>query len=235
MGSADILCIQGRQHKVKIYHSANSQLCYVEAAMRTFFQMFPLEPQHACAVVVSKDYGCTSEVLDIVSIISASSKLFLDISDQREAVAEVRRKFRHPSGDYMTILNVVRAYRETAASEKEHARREWCRKHFLNERTLLEARDIREQLVVTCGRVGIDPAASTKENEDPVIRNMGSWVVCEFYVYPARRVLQTNYGTICTCFSHLYQNKKIFIPSQRLLKSTLVLRCVIKKGPCYHI
>jgi HrpA-like RNA helicase len=43
---------------------------------------FPLEPQHACAVVVSKDYGCTSEVLDIVSIISTSSKLFLDISDK---------------------------------------------------------------------------------------------------------------------------------------------------------
>ena len=134
---------------------------------------FPLEPQHACAIVASKDYGCTSEVLDIVSIISASSKLFLDISDQREAVTEVRRKFRHPSGDHMTILNVVRAYREIAASEKKHARKEWCRKHFLNERTLLEARDIREQLVVTCGRVGIDPVASAKENEDPVIKSMG--------------------------------------------------------------
>lgn len=73
----------------------------------------------------------------------------------------------------MTILNVVRAYREIAASEHKHARREWCRKHFLNERTLLEARDIREQLVVTCGRVGIDPAASAKEIEDPVIRSMG--------------------------------------------------------------
>jgi HrpA-like RNA helicase len=135
--------------------------------------LFPLEPQHACAIVASKDYGCTSEVLDVVSIISASSKLFLDISDQREVVTEVRRKFRHPSGDHITILNVVRAYREIAASEKKHARREWCRKHFLNERTLLEARDIREQLVVTCGRVGINPAASAKENEDPVIRSMG--------------------------------------------------------------
>ena len=134
---------------------------------------FPLEPQHACAIVASKDFACTSEVLDIISIISASSKLFLDISDQREVVTEVRRKFRHPSGDHMTILNVVRAYREIATSEKKHARKEWCRKHFLNERTLLEARDIREQLVVTCGRVGIDPAASAKENEDPVIRSMG--------------------------------------------------------------
>ena len=135
--------------------------------------LFPLEPQHACAVVASKEYGCTFEVLDIVSIISASSKLFLDVSGQREAVAEIRRKFRHPSGDHITILNAVRAYREIAASENKHARREWCRKHFVNERTLLEARNIREQLVVTCRRAGIDPAASAKENEDPVIRSMG--------------------------------------------------------------
>ena len=37
--SAEILHVQGRQHKVKIYHSAKSQLDYVEAAMRTFFQI----------------------------------------------------------------------------------------------------------------------------------------------------------------------------------------------------
>ncbi|PPQ86311.1 hypothetical protein CVT25_005612 [Psilocybe cyanescens] len=135
--------------------------------------LFPLEPQYACAVVASKEYGCTSEVLDIVSVLSASSKLFIDISEQRDAVTEARRKFRHPSGDHLTVLNAVKAYRDIAASENKHSRREWCRKHFLNERTFLEARDIREQLVVTCGRIGIDVSVSAKENEDLVIRSMG--------------------------------------------------------------
>ncbi|KAF8968940.1 P-loop containing nucleoside triphosphate hydrolase protein [Flammula alnicola] len=135
--------------------------------------VFPLQPQYSCAVVASKAYGCTNEVLDIVSVLSASSKLFLDISEQRDAVAEARRKFRHPSGDHLTILNAVKAYREIAASENKHSRREWCRKHFLNERTFLEARDIREQLVVTCKRIGIDTATSAKDEEDPVIRSMG--------------------------------------------------------------
>ena len=135
--------------------------------------LFPLEPQYACAVVASKEYACTSEILDIVSVLSSSSKLFLDISEQRDAVAEARRKFRHGSGDHHTVLNAVRAYREIAASENKYARREWCRKHFLNERTFLEAREIREQLVVTCRRVGIDPSVSAKDNEDPVIRSMG--------------------------------------------------------------
>ena len=194
---------------------------------------FPLEPQHACAIVASKDFGCTSEVLDIVSIISASSKLFLDISDQREVVTEVRRKFRHPSGDHMTILNVVRAYREIAASEKKHARKEWCRKHFLNERTLLEAKDIREQLVVICGRVGIDPAASAKENEDPVIRSMGHGLAGNSaFIQPDGSYKQTMGQTVSFFYGpFLYFVKpKNCCSFQRLLKSTPDLRCVIKRS-----
>ncbi|KDR82400.1 hypothetical protein GALMADRAFT_237688 [Galerina marginata CBS 339.88] len=135
--------------------------------------LFPLDPQYACAVVASKEYGCTSEILDIVSILSSSSKLFMDISEQREAVAEARRQFRHASGDHLTILNAFKTYRDIAASENKQARWDWCRKHFLNERTFLEAGNIREQLVLTCRRVGIDSAASAKENEDPVVRSMG--------------------------------------------------------------
>ena len=183
---------------------------------------FPLEPQHACAVVASKDYGCTSEVLDIVSIMSASSKLFLDVSDQREIVTEVRRKFRHPSGDHMTILNVVRAYREIFASEKKHARREWCRKHFLNERTLLEARDIREQLVVTCGRVGIDPAASAKENEDPVIRSMGHGLAGNSaFIQPDGSYKQTmgpSVSSLLFFYDPIFFSKNIAIPFPKIVK-----------------
>lgn len=37
--SAKIIYIRGRQHPVTIYHSAESQIDYVDAAMRTFFQV----------------------------------------------------------------------------------------------------------------------------------------------------------------------------------------------------
>lgn len=37
--SAKIIYIKGRQHPVTIYHSAESQIDYVDAAMRTFFQV----------------------------------------------------------------------------------------------------------------------------------------------------------------------------------------------------
>ncbi|EAU86151.2 ATP-dependent RNA helicase Prh1 [Coprinopsis cinerea okayama7 len=170
---------------------------------------FPLEPQYACAVVASKNYGCTSEILDIVSVISASSKLFIDASEHRDTATEVRRKFRHPTGDHMTILNIVRAYREVTAStvngtvvygpggsnegsakgnnKDKAAKREWCRKHFLNERALLEAKDIRDQLRMVCERVNIDWTVSAlskksgenegRTEEDAIVRSMGHGLV----------------------------------------------------------
>ncbi|KAG6919515.1 hypothetical protein DXG01_005105 [Tephrocybe rancida] len=134
---------------------------------------FPLEPVHARSVIAAKENGCTSEILDIISILSASSKLFIDITEQREAAAEARRMFRHASGDHLTILNAVRAYEEMAAGTgSKAARREWCRKHFLNERTLLEAAEIKKQLRQTCTRLDIDWKMTCGEKEDPVVRSL---------------------------------------------------------------
>ncbi|KAF9479926.1 P-loop containing nucleoside triphosphate hydrolase protein [Pholiota conissans] len=137
---------------------------------------FPLEPQYSCAVVASVQYNCVAPVLDIVSILSSSSKLFLDVTDQRTAAAEARRMFVHPRGDHLTVLNAFRAYKEIAAADSKSVRREWCRKHFLNERTFIEAKDIREQLVLVCRRVGINVEGEKEggeEEEDGVIRSMG--------------------------------------------------------------
>ena len=133
---------------------------------------FPLESHLARIILASKEFGCTLEVLDVVSILASSSKLFVDSSDQREASAEARRKFRHPSGDHMTILNTFRAYEEIAAVENKGGRREWCRQQFVNERTLREAGDIRTQLRTTCERMDIDWRTSRPDNEEPLLRSL---------------------------------------------------------------
>ncbi|KAJ3729237.1 P-loop containing nucleoside triphosphate hydrolase protein [Lentinula raphanica] len=138
---------------------------------------FPLEPIYARAIIASKEYSCTQEVLDIVSILSASSKLFIESSEQREAVSEARKKFRHVCGDHLTILNVVKAYQEIAYSEAKGSRKEWCRRHFLNERALLEASDIRDQLRQTCQRLGIDHSVSCGDKDDPVTFSLGHGLV----------------------------------------------------------
>ncbi|KAJ6466359.1 ATP-dependent RNA helicase Prh1 [Mycena sanguinolenta] len=141
---------------------------------------FPLEPQHARAVIASKDLACTAEVLDIVSVLAASSKLFIDATDKRAEIAEARRALVHRAGDHLTLLNTVRAWRAAGADEdadeKEKvgrsARREWARAHFVNERTLKEAKAIREQLCVSCTRASIDWKTSCGEREEPVLLSL---------------------------------------------------------------
>lgn len=165
--------------------------------------LFPLEPQYACAIVASEGYHCTSEVLDIVSILSASTKLFFDVSESRDAVADVRQKFRHQSGDHMTILNAFHAYRDIAMSENKYGRKDWCRKHFLNERTFIEAKDIREQLAMTCKKAGMDPMSSTKEKEDPIIRSLGHGLVANSALLQPDGSYKQTMGQVVSC---LYLN-----------------------------
>jgi HrpA-like RNA helicase len=138
---------------------------------------FPLEPNYARAVLASKEYGCTLEVLEIISVLSSSSKLFLDITEHRDAATEARRKFRHASGDHLTILNAVRSYQEISASDSKWGRKDWCRKHFLNERTLIEAKEIKDQLSQTCARVGIDWRVSCGESEENVLMSLGHGLI----------------------------------------------------------
>lgn len=133
---------------------------------------FPLEAYLARILLASKDYGCTLEVLDIISVLACASKLFVDMADQREASAEARRKFRHPSGDHMMVLNVLRTYEGIVAVESKSGQREWCRQQFVNERTLREAADIRTQLRKTCERVQIDWRTSRSDSEEPILRSL---------------------------------------------------------------
>ncbi|KAH9923577.1 P-loop containing nucleoside triphosphate hydrolase protein [Amylocystis lapponica] len=133
---------------------------------------FPLEPNLARIIIASKEFRCTLEIIDIISILSASSKLLFDTSDEREAASEARRKFRHTSGDHMTMLNVVRSYQTIAASESKSGRKEWCRKQYLNERCLVEAQDIRDQLREVSSRMHIDWHVSCGDDEQPVLKSL---------------------------------------------------------------
>lgn len=133
---------------------------------------FPLEPYLARVLLASKELGCVREVLDIVSVLSSNSKLFFDSSDQRDAALEARRKFHHPSGDHLTILNVVRSFDEIAKAETTAGKKDWCQKSFLNFRCLTEAVAIRTQLREVCERMKIDWATSCGDSEQPVLRSL---------------------------------------------------------------
>lgn len=160
--------------------------------------LFPVEPHLSRSILASSpttssssssssvpptsSQGCTKELLTITSVISSSSKLFLDIStststSSSSSTASARIKFKHPSGDHLTILNTVRAYDDISSQGSKHERKEWCKKHCVNERALTEAKKIREQLVDVCRKLGLDPELSCGENEGPVLASLGYGLV----------------------------------------------------------
>ena len=133
---------------------------------------FPLEPTLSRALIASIEFGCVNEVLTIVSVLSSSSKLFVDATDTRDAAREAHAKFRHISGDHLTILNVVRAFEEVAASEGgegkkagKAALRDWCVRQHISFRCLTEAMEIRTQLRELCERQKIDWKTSVGDRE----------------------------------------------------------------------
>ncbi|KZV86988.1 P-loop containing nucleoside triphosphate hydrolase protein [Exidia glandulosa HHB12029] len=133
---------------------------------------FPLDPPLAAAVLRARELGCTREVLDIVAVLSASSNVFLDASlpEARQAALEARAKFRHPTGDHLTLRNVLVAYVQVCADKM--GPKQWCTQQWVNQRALREAVDIRKQLEATCEKLGIDPRATCGDDSDPALKSI---------------------------------------------------------------
>lgn len=198
--------------------------------------LLPLEPQLARALMASVEFGCTLEVLTIVSVLSTSSKLYVDNTDSREAATEARRKFRHPSGDHLTVLNIVKSYEEMQQSQGKSGRKEWCKKQLLNERCLLEALDIRKQLTTSCERLGIDWKVSCGEAEQPVLKSLLRGLVHQAaFLQPDGSYKQIMGPSVRSLIKHsneFYTLLTIFHPDRQNSPRVFFVR---QESPCHHL
>jgi len=102
---------------------------------------FPLDPMMSKAVLASEKYGCTSEVITIVSMLSIGSSVFYRPKDKALHADNARHNFaRGGGGDHLTLLRCYTQWVETEYSTQ------WCYENYLQVRSLNKARDIREQL-----------------------------------------------------------------------------------------
>lgn len=69
-----------------------------------------------------------------------TDNIFYTPSVIKEKVERIREKFIHPTSDHLTLLNVYKQWKENRSSQN------WSRDHFLNEKSLLKAEDIKKQL-----------------------------------------------------------------------------------------
>lgn len=130
----------------------------------------PIDPKLSRAILASEELGCSHEVIDIVSVLSVSSRLFPCALGNEPDMVCPRDKFKHPSGDHCTVLNAFRAYQEVVSSASRDEAKSWCTMNSLNERTLSEAIEIRHQLKRVCQRIGINPDLSCDGQTQPILR-----------------------------------------------------------------
>lgn len=102
---------------------------------------FPLDPPLAKVLITSASLHCTEEILTIVALLSTQHQnLFVNSKKVRVLANEKKAQFNHPDGDHLTLLKVYNAWR------LNYYEREWCRKNFVQYRSLVEAGEIRAQL-----------------------------------------------------------------------------------------
>ena len=102
----------------------------------------PLDPQLAKLILVSPDYGCSSEMATIVACLSVP-QIFMRPREAARAADDAKAQFSHPDSDHLTMLNAYAAYEATP----EKDRKQWCWDNFINDRAMMNAFNVRNQLL----------------------------------------------------------------------------------------
>lgn len=110
---------------------------------------FPVDPQLAKMLIASPQYGCSNEIMSIVSLLNVPL-VFMRPPDQRKMADEAKAQFSHPDGDHLSLLNVYHAYKTSGEDQK------WCYDNFCNYRTLKSADNVRTQLKRYMERCDLD-------------------------------------------------------------------------------
>lgn len=100
---------------------------------------FPMDPSLAKLIITSVEYGCSEEMLTIVSMLSVPSVFYRPKERQEESDA-AREKFFVPESDHLTLLHVYSQWKVNGYSDG------WCVRHFLHPKALRRAKEIRDQL-----------------------------------------------------------------------------------------
>lgn len=137
---------------------------------------FPMDPSLGkLLITASEEYGCSEEMLTIVSMLSVPSVFYRPKERQEESDA-AREKFFVPESDHLTLLHVYTQWKTHGYSDG------WCVKHFLHSKALRRAREIREQLhdIMTVQKMNLVSCGTDWD----VIRKC----ICSGYYHQAARV-----------------------------------------------
>lgn len=110
---------------------------------------FPLHPMCSKMLLSSEEFECSEEAVTIIAMMQIQN-VFITPSKQKVAANRAKRRFSVEEGDHLTLLNVFNAFLQY----NKNAR--WCHENFLNNKGLVRASEIREQLIRLLKRAKIN-------------------------------------------------------------------------------
>jgi len=132
----------------------------------------PLDPRLARMLIEARQRGCGPEMAVIAAALSINDVRERP-ADQSAAADQAHAAFVDRSSDFLTLLNIWRAYQQALATEKTASRvRRWSKRHFLSYKRLREWRDIHDQLAAVMAELEADgPAADAPPDAGNVHRD----------------------------------------------------------------
>lgn len=143
---------------------------------------FPLDPALAVMLISSPEFYCSNEILSITALLSVP-QVFVRPPAQRKRADEMKNLFAHPDGDHLTMLNVYHAYRSNEAQENP---KQWCHDHFLSQRALQSADNVRSQLLRIMERQDLD-MISTDFEDKKYYENIRRALCAGFFMQVAKK------------------------------------------------
>lgn len=152
--------------------------------------LFPMEPTLAKLIILSsqREFSCSSDIITIVSMLSVPS-VFYRPKERAEEADAAREKFLIAELDHLTLLNVYNQWQQRSNSGQGRNNRpsEWCKRNFLQHRSLLRAKDVRKQLVAIMQKNGFPILSSTNDAD---IRRC----ICAAYFHQLAKLVRMGNG-----------------------------------------
>ncbi|KAK4144670.1 P-loop containing nucleoside triphosphate hydrolase protein [Dichotomopilus funicola] len=136
---------------------------------------FPMDPSLAKLLIMSEAYGCSEEMVTIVSMLSVPNVFYRPKERQEESDA-AREKFFVPESDHLTYLHVYTQWRANGYHDG------WCIRHFLHSKSLRRAKEVRDQLLDIMKMQNMDMVSCGTDWD--VIRKC----ICSGYYHQAAKV-----------------------------------------------
>ncbi|KAK8807308.1 hypothetical protein WA158_004067 [Blastocystis sp. Blastoise] len=127
----------------------------------------PMDPQLSKCLITSPQYSCVKEMIYIASLLSVPSP-FLRPLDQQYQADQMKKQFMSIEGDHITLLNLFNTYLEIP----EQRRTTWCMENFINNRSMLAANNIKDQLLTLFQKLQIPIPPSLSIGNPSYISNI---------------------------------------------------------------